>query len=152
MSLSKNLKRIKGISTPFGGISFDLNDTEKDVIRELFIYLEDRRVLFNPYELESPNYVLQSIVQIRDYLTKILIRLDDDSNLAEFIRKMRAACRKLMETNPDNSYYSGMIERAQFFASLGEVRGVFGIYLKNLSERFNIKVETELASIFPLDN
>lgn len=132
MSLSKNLKRIKGISTPFGGISFDLSDTEKDVIRELFIYLEDRRVLFNPYDLESPNYVIQSIIQIRDYLTKILIRPDEDSNLSEYIRKMRAACRKLMDTNPEHSHYGGIIERAQFFACLGEVRGVFGIYLKDL--------------------
>jgi hypothetical protein len=150
MNIKKTVKHITGISTPFVGISWDLSNTEKEIIRNLFIFLENRRVLFNPYELEDPRWVVKSIIQIRAYLTKVLQQLDDSSNLNNYIKPMRASCRKFLDKH-SKPKFNGFIERAEIFAGLGEVRAMFGSYLKDLCKRFNIDVEKDLASIFPIE-
>ena len=45
------IRRLTGFSTPFFGISWQPPESERKTIRKLFNFLEDRRVLFNPYML-----------------------------------------------------------------------------------------------------
>ena len=45
----------------------------KPVARKVITFLEDRRVLFVVYELESPSHCAESIVKIREFLTEQLL-------------------------------------------------------------------------------
>ena len=45
-------KKITGISTPFGGVSWDPPIDEKKIAQQTIIFLEDRRVLFSAYSEE----------------------------------------------------------------------------------------------------
>ena len=151
MKIKKALKHIKSISTPFGGLSWDISTTEREVIRKLIIFLEDRAVLFNPYQLEDLRWVIKSISEIRQYLTETLQKLDETTPLIYYLKAMRASCRKFMNNTKDCKF-GGMIEKAETFASLGEVRAMFGFYLKDLVSKFNIDIEEGLMSIFPAED
>lgn len=50
--------KLTGISTPFGGLSWDKSLCEKDRIVFLFTYLESKRILYNPAEMEKKNGAL----------------------------------------------------------------------------------------------
>lgn len=45
--------RITGIDTPIGGISWEYTDSEKKGVQQLFDYLETKRLLINPIEMEK---------------------------------------------------------------------------------------------------
>lgn len=152
MKTKKVLKHIKGFSIPIigGGLSWDISKTEREVIRKLILFLEDRRVLYNPFALEDPRHAIMSIIEIRKYLTDTLKDLDEKSYLNHYLKAMRASCRKFLDKHPDDKF-RGMIEEHEIFAGLGEVRAMFGFYLNDLVKRFKFDVENDLKSIFPIE-
>ncbi len=51
--------------------------------RHVLAYLEDRRVLYAPWNLEIPEHCIDSILEIRHFLTDQLGHLDDkDEDIA----------------------------------------------------------------------
>ena len=90
------IKRITGISSPIFGISWNPEHTERDFAREVITFLEDRRVLYVPSEMEVPHHCVESVLQIRQFLTSMIGKLPEDSELAKSLRAMRAACRKFL--------------------------------------------------------
>ena len=50
-------KRLTGISTPIGGISWTPPIDEREVAKQLLVHLEDRRALYMPYDMEVGPYV-----------------------------------------------------------------------------------------------
>lgn len=44
--------KITGVSVPFGGVSWEYTEPEKKYIQDLFFYLESKRVLTNPMDME----------------------------------------------------------------------------------------------------
>jgi hypothetical protein len=55
---AETARRITGIRTPFGGISWsDLGPGESQTVRQYLVSLEDRRVLYNPMTLEVAEQV-----------------------------------------------------------------------------------------------
>ena len=68
----KVAKSLTGFSTPFFGVSWNPPETDRNVVRKLITFLEDRRALYNPYNIEMPIFVDQSLLEIRKELTKIL--------------------------------------------------------------------------------
>jgi len=143
------LKRLTGISTPVGGVSWNPPDSDRDIVRRLIAFLEDRRALYNPYDIEMPIYVDQSLVEIRRELTRLLQTIDDDSDVSPHLKAMRAACRKYLNTSSPRSAPRWGATEVERFAGLGELRAVFGIHIAQLAVKYGIDVERELASIFP---
>ena len=137
---------LTGVSTPVFGLSWTPPETDRRLARELIAFLEDRRALYNPYDIEVERHVVESILQIREALTRFLQSLTDDSDISEHIRAMRAACRKFMNEAHDNR-----LPNWEFFTKLGQLRGVFGIHVAQLSAKYGIDVEEELASILPIE-
>ena len=82
-SFTKIAKSLTGFSTPFFGVSWNPPETDREKARKLIIFLEDRRVLFYPYDMEIPFQVNESILEIRRYLTEVLQR-DSMKNLNWF--------------------------------------------------------------------
>jgi hypothetical protein len=63
------VKRINGISTPIFGVSWNPGKPERDIARQVISYLEDRRVLYAPSERELPSHCVDSVLQMRQFLT-----------------------------------------------------------------------------------
>ena len=94
----KNIaKSLTGISTPVFGVSWKPPETDRNIVRKLVIFFEDRRALYNPYDVETPHWVIDSVLEIRRKLTETLASIDQDSDIALHLRAMRAACRKFMD-------------------------------------------------------
>jgi len=147
--------RVTGLSSPVFGVSWNPPEPEIKVARRVIAFMEDRRVLYNPSEMEVPDHCVQSIIEIRKYLTAEIQSLDDSSGISESLRAIRAACRKFMTSigsSPEIIRFGahrGHWASWQFNGALGEVRGVFGVHLAKLAASYGLDVEDDLASILP---
>lgn len=150
------IKRITGISSPIFGVSWNPENTERDFAKQAITFLEDRRVLYNPSEMESPHHCAKSVLQIRQFLTPLISKLPDKNELAKSLRGMRAACRKFLDKTDGRNgdiirfgAHSGHWASWEFNGAIGELRGVFGIYLAKISVAYGINIEKDLATILP---
>jgi len=60
MKLAELARRLTGISTPVIGVSWEPPVSESDAARRVLVFLEDRRVLYEPSELEVPEQCVES--------------------------------------------------------------------------------------------
>jgi hypothetical protein len=149
--------RLTGISCPVFGVSWNPVEVEVTKARRIISFLEDRRVLYSPSELEVPRHCVESVLEIRRFLTSEIGGLTSDHNeLAESLRGMRAACRKFLDTVQADgdeivafanqlNHYAGWI----FYGGLGELRGVFGMHISKIAVQYGLDVEDDLAAILP---
>lgn len=155
MKFKEILKSITGISTPVFGVSWNPPKTEKVVAKEVIAFFEDRRVLYNPSELEMPDHCVQSVMEIRNFLTGKIGALDK-GELCDSLKAMRASCRKFMDAvgaNPDTvkyGHHQGHWASWVFNSALGEMRGVFGIHTAKIAAMYGLDVEEDLAKILPI--
>ena len=68
--------RITGIDVPFGGISWEYTETEKQAIQKLFFFLESKRLLTNPIEMEIKQWCIESALEIKRRLVDTLSECD----------------------------------------------------------------------------
>lgn len=141
--------RLNGISTPFGGLTWQPSEAEATIARRILLFLEDRRVLYNPYDWEVPDHCLMSVLEIRRFLVTQL-QLDVSVELSENLKAMTAACRKFLNhiQTLDRQYRGGLAEW-QFNVALGELRATFGILIAIIAERNHLDVEGDLSTILP---
>lgn len=64
--------KITGISFPFPGISWEYTEGERQQIQKLFYFLEGKRLLINPADMELPNQCAVSAMEIEDFIVKLL--------------------------------------------------------------------------------
>lgn len=156
MKFREVVSRITGLSVPIFGVQWNPTEAECSVARRLLAFLEDRRVLFAPSEMEVPQYCVESVLKIRELLTAELGKLDAESEVALCMRAMRAACRKFLATveaddrraihfGAHQGHYASWI----FNGAVGELRGVFGIHIARLAASHGLDVEDELSTILP---
>ena len=62
MHYEEILSRLTGISVPLFGVQWNPPTSEVTIARRIIRFLEDRRVLYNDYELEIPNHCVQSVI------------------------------------------------------------------------------------------
>lgn len=155
MKFSEIANRLTGISTPFGGASWQPAEMEIAAARRVIAFLEDCCVLYAPEEMEVASHCVQSVVEIRHRLSDELGKLDSGSELAASLRAMRAACRKFLDRvgtdGRDGIHHAdGWGFRSWTFGSaLGELRGIFGIHVAKIAAAFKLDVDDQLASILP---
>ena len=147
MKLSEIISRVTGINVGPVGISFQPPEAEVAVARRILAFLEDRRVLYTPGELQVPSFCSQSVLEIRSFLTTEIGQLDSDSQLAQHLRAMRAACRKFLDFAQTQNNWQPF--DPTFSGALGELRGVFGIHVALIAVKYKLDVEDNLATIFP---
>ncbi len=155
MNFTEIIKHINGFSCPIFGVQWSPTELEIAKARRVIAFLEDRRVLYNPSEMEMPDHCVDSVIEIRHFLTGEIGGLHKDDALSKSLRAMRAACRKFLDAvqngksrvvvrRQDGSYSSWI-----FNAALGELRGVFGIHVGMLAAQYGLDVEDPLAAILP---
>lgn len=150
------------MSTPVGGLSWTPPASERDEIRKLVVFLEDRRALFDPYNVEAVALVEYSVQEIRAELTKVLQTIGENSRASEPLRTMRAACQRYLSRASafrDEPYWHrrpryqagpGFDEAGDdFIMALGELRGVFGACLGQIVSSYEVGVHGQLAELLP---
>jgi hypothetical protein len=159
MKFREIANRMTGFSTPIFGVQWTPAQLDRDVAKEVIVFLEDRRALFEPYEVEMPEWVVQSVLEIRTFLTDVLRRAGIADELADSLKAMRTACRKFMQTVGDDRGPGLIVSSHQdmfgvggwaFNQALGELRGVVGVHLAQISVRHGVDVAEPLSSILPL--
>ena len=157
MKFQEIANRLTGISTPIFGVSWNPPELQVSVARRVITFLEDRRVLYVPSEMEIPRHCVQSVLEIRRFLTDELAHLDSSFELGASLRAMRAACRKFLNTVGDEKgdvvkfgSHPGHWASWVFNGALGELRGVFGVHIATLAAQHGLDIEDELASILPV--
>jgi len=156
------LRRVNSVTTPVGGLSWTPPSSEREEIRKLVVFLEDRRALFDPYNVEAVALVEHSVQEIRAELTKVLQTVGEASRAGELLRTMRAACQRYLSRASvfrDEPYWHrrpryhggpGLDEADDdFIMALGELRGVFGTCLGQIASSYEIKVHGQLAELVP---
>jgi len=71
-------------------------DVKDGVVQRAVVFLEDRRVLYAPDEVEVPQHCVESVLGVRQFLTDQLGRGGVPEDVAESLRAMRAAARKFL--------------------------------------------------------
>jgi hypothetical protein len=155
MKFKEVLTRLTGVSCPVFGVSWNPPEAEIAVARRVLAYLEDRRVLYRPFDMEVAQHCIESVVEIRKFLTDEIAKLAAAKEIAQTLRGMRAACRKFLDESR-GSRGPGIHRRRfqgpwddRFSDALGELRGIFGIHVARLAAEYGLDIEDELASILP---
>ena len=157
MRFTEVARRLTGFSTPIFGVSWNPGQAEVATARAVLVFLEDRRVLFAPWNVEIPEHCIESVIEIRAVLTDRLVELGEhDKDVAPHLRAMRAACRKFMTTVSELEDQGGIPGPWQpgtpswmFNDALGQFRAAMGIQIGQLSAKYGIDLEDEVATILP---
>ena len=155
MKFKEIAKRLTGFRSPLFGVSWNPPESETNVAKRVIAELEDRRVLYNPSEMELPDHCVQSVIDIRRMLSAELGLLNNESTLSNSLRAMRAACRKFLDTvGADERIirfgaHAGHFASWQFNGAIGELRGVFGVHLAQIAAQHGLDIEDQLATILP---
>ena len=102
--------------------------------------------------MEVGIYVVDSILEIRQRLTKDLEKMSRSSVLGESLSAMRASCRKfLTETQDDPRRRPHWRMEGQIWQALGELRAIFGIHIARIACANDLEVEQQLEPILPAE-
>jgi hypothetical protein len=144
-------RSITGFSIPIFGLQWTPPKDEREDIRALLTFLEDRRALYNPTSWEEPDRVYRSVQEIRGHLTDFIPKLAETSNANGHVLSMRRACRKYVDSMDrlGGATRSMHWHDREFLQALGEWRAVMGLHIAALSEIYGVVVQPELLSIFP---
>lgn len=96
MRFTEIATRLTGVSSPVFGVSWNPPEAEVTAAKRIIAYLEDRRVLYAPTSMEHPSHCVESVLDVRRFLTEELGKLDPHNPLAQNLQGMRAACRKFL--------------------------------------------------------
>jgi hypothetical protein len=88
---------VTGFSTPFVGVQWTKTARDKDIARAVVVFLEDRRVLFAHRHVEDEQHCVESVLQIRTFLTEQIMQAKPGKDLKLALRHMRSACRRFLE-------------------------------------------------------
>lgn len=157
MRFTEVARRLTGISCPIFGVSWNPGTDEVTYARRVLSYLEDRRVLYAPWNVEIPDHCVASVLEMRRFLTEVLGELDDhDERIAPHLRAMRSASRQFLSRTDELRGWAGGLSSPmmgtpgwQFADALGEFRASCGIHIAQLSAKFGIDIEDELATCLP---
>ncbi len=157
MKFKEIINRISGLSIPVFGVQWNPIEPEITKARRIITFLEDRRVLYTPGSMKVAEHCVESVIEIRRFLTTELGTLDSNTELAKHLRAMRAACRKFLNEISDNdnrkiinyARHQGHWASWKFYGDLGLMRGIFGLRIALIASSYGLDVEGELSTILP---
>jgi hypothetical protein len=80
-------------------LRFLQSPTDLDLARSLLVFLQQRGALFMPYHSDVSFHVIDSIKEIRTFLTQLQAQLSPESPLDAIVESINHACRHFYEHN-----------------------------------------------------
>jgi hypothetical protein len=154
MKFEEILSSITGISVPIFGVQWQPPAPEVRIARDLIRELEDRRVLYRPYEMEGPQDCLGSVKDMRGNLTTALQRLTAEGPLLKQLQRLRRACRHFCDIigSVGFSQAAKPVQRSLLTRELAKLRDTAGAVIGAIALSYGLNVDDELASIIPFNN
>jgi len=156
MKFKEVASRISGLGVPIFGEERSPSKPDCETAGRILAFLEGCRVLYVPSELEIPFDSARSVLAIDEFISEELKCRNDDASLTHNLRAMRATCRKFFhQAGPlDNPVLRHALIECSFEGwelnqALGELRGVFGIYIAVLAANHGLDVQERIAWIIP---
>lgn len=157
MNWREILSRLRGFSIMGTGASWEGPvKAERDIAHRVVTFFEDRRVLYNPYHLEVPEHCVESVHEMRSFLTEELTDHREHEGISKNLRAMRAACRKFLDTVQKSGGviiiddpFEGGPDAWEFFSALGELRATVGLHLSIIAANHKIDIHGDLEKIVP---
>lgn len=143
------IKKITGFSTPFGGVSWQAQTSEREAIRELVVFLEERTTLY-PNERPKLSNSFESLAKTREKLTETITAVGEGSRSEPYLRQMRLIVTNFLQhqakfPNPEGQDPAQSPELREGFA---EMRGALGANVQVLVSIYDLDVESCLAALF----
>jgi hypothetical protein len=157
---SEIVSRVNGVSCPIFGVSWDPARADVEVARKVVTFVETRRVLFSTYTNEVPEHCVQSVLEIRAFLTDVLGEGRIGDELSGPLRLMRRYCVSFLD-RVGASDVPGARNRRLFHEphwgmhdywfgeALGELRSAVGLQIAVIAAAFGLDVEDDLARVLP---
>lgn len=154
MKFDRIYKNITGLSCPIFGIQWNAPTIEIDEAKNIILFLENKRVLFNPTSMENASHCAQSVLEIRSEITKFLQALSANSSLSNSLKRMRKSCQEFSNKlgHPKFSGFDHPVQISILERELFKLREKFGVSLAEIAVSYGIDVDDGLASIIPFNN
>lgn len=163
MRFREIVNRLTGVSTPIFGVSWTPAALDRDVARRVVAFVETRRVLFSTYTNEVPEECVQSVLDIRSFLSDVIGSGGVAPELLEPIRLMRRYCVRFLDRvgatqDRADAAASGRhlfreprwrMHDYWFAEALGELRSSVGLQVAIIAASFGLDVEDDLAKQLP---
>lgn len=150
-------RRLTGVTLPVvgGGLTWTVSEADKTTARSVLNFLEDRRVLYDPYTVEIAHACVSSVREIRDHLRHVIDQCQTDV-LRDPLRAVQAACRQFLtdvQATERNGRYLDIMQDGTpswlFNQALGMLRGRVGTSVAVIADTFGIEVDEHLGKILP---
>lgn len=148
---------LTGISTPFGGLSWSKTNSVKDAFAILLIYLESKRILVNPIEMEKKEWCINSVLEMKEQLISIIKIIGFREKDISIIRNMIEACNSYLdEVTPlklpfiilKNDKHDGTWEDLNFDKAMKEFRKSFRTEIQVIEEHYNLTFNKTIPDEF----
>ena len=126
--------------------------TAEEFYRDILIYLESKRVLYNPGEVEQREHCIQSVLDMKDTLSKSVMGKRLSTKELQPIRKMVSACVDYLNKvgKPDGKVFVITAQSGcDWFdnspnGSLGKLRGSFRSVIKELENEYRLHYSKDI--------
>lgn len=136
---------LNGISTPFGGISWDNNTTAKDRFQYLLLFLESKRILTNPFYMELKAECIESVLEIKHTLVEITKDVSLKDQDYAIIQGLLTACNEYLDAvRPDAVPYliykdGGRWADATFDMAMKSFRKAFKTGIRQIEKAYGLR-------------
>jgi hypothetical protein len=135
--------------------TWSVSEADKTTACSALNFLEDRRVLYDPYEVEIAHRCVSSVREIREHLRHVIGQCQTDA-LRDPLRAIQAACRQFLTdvqaTERDGRYLDIMQDGTPswlFNQAVGALRGRVGTSVAVIAVTFDVDVDEHLGKILP---
>ena len=136
---------LNGFSTSIGGISWNKTTSSKELFTHLLFFLESKRILVNPIELEFKDWCIESVLEIKQQLVNITqeVKLKDFD--ADRIRNLIDACNNYLDAvtpmNLTGIIYKkdGRWEDLSFDRAMKAFRASFKQEIEKIEKKYRLK-------------
>lgn len=132
-----------------------VSEADKTTARTVLNFLEDHRVLYDPYQVEIAHACVSSVREIREHLRHVIGQCQTDA-LRDPLRAIQAACRQFLTdvqaTERDGQYLNIWQDGTPswlFNQALGALRGRVGASVAVIVDAFDVDVDEHLGKILP---
>lgn len=142
---------LNGVSFPFGGISWDNKTTAKDRFRYFLLFLESKRILTNPIDMELKDECIESVLEIKRTLVDVTKDAEFTEKDTDIIRSLVAACNNYLDTVRSDSvphliYKDGYNwADAVFDAAMKKLRKTFKDGIEQIEDRYKLHYKGRIS-------